>query len=362
MRVAMLLSGGVDSSVALHLLRRAGHDVTAFYLKIWLEDELAYLGDCPWEEDLSFARTVCEQESVPLEVIPLQRLYHQRVVGELIEELRAGNTPSPDIWCNRRVKFGAFNEALAARGDTFDAIGSGHYARVTVGTDGTARLLSAVDPVKDQTYFLCQMTQQQLVSCLFPLGDYPKAKVRQLAVEAGLATADRPDSQGICFLGKLDYEGFVAAHLGEKRGAIVEAESGRRLGDHRGYWFHTLGQRRGLGLSGGPWYVVSKDPGTNEVRVSNDPHSGLGPGRLFTVPAPHWIRAEPQTRELEVKVRHGPQRHGAQVRSLPDGTLAVELSTPDPGLAPGQFAVFYDGDECLGGGAIQLRGRVGEGA
>jgi tRNA-specific 2-thiouridylase len=217
-----------------------------------------------------------------------------------------------------------------------------------------AHLLSAVDPVKDQTYFLCQITQQQLARCVFPLGDYPKARVRQLAVEAGLATSDRPDSQGICFLGKLDYQRFVAAHLGERPGSILEAESGRRLGEHRGYWFHTLGQRRGLGLSGGPWYVVSKDPARNEILVSNDPYSSLGPGRTFRVSAPHWIGSETHNRQLEIKVRHGPQRLDAHLRSLPDGAVEVHLSEPDPGLAPGQFAVFYDGDECLGGGAIRL--------
>ncbi len=355
MRVALLLSGGVDSSVALHLLREAGHDVTAFYLKIWLEDELAYLGDCPWEEDLDFARAVAEQQGVALEVLSLQTTYHRRVVAELLDELRAGRTPSPDIWCNQRIKFGAFVEALEERaGNAFDAIGSGHYARVEHAAGGS-RLLAAVDPVKDQTYFLHQLRQSQLARCLFPLGDWPKERVREEAARRGLPTAGRRDSQGICFLGKLDYDSFVRAHLGEAPGPIVEAETGRELGRHRGYWFHTLGQRRGLGLSGGPWYVVAKNPAANEVRVSRDAGSPRGPSQRFLLPHPHWIHQDVVgEEELEVKVRHGPQRIGATVHPGPAGGLRVELTVPDPGIAPGQFAVLYRGEECLGGGAISF--------
>ena len=354
-RVAVLLSGGVDSSVALHLLLREGYEITAYYLKIWLEDELSFLGECPWEEDLGYARAVCEHQGVELRVVSLQKMYRERVVAELLAELRCGRTPSPDIWCNRRVKFGAFVERLSHHNpEEFDLIGSGHYARVVHSEGGPSRLLSAVDPVKDQTYFLCQMTQDQMARCLFPLGELPKFRVREIAAEIGLPTATRKDSQGICFLGKLDYEGFVAAHLGERPGEVIEAETGRVLGSHRGFWFHTLGQRKGLGLSGGPWYVVQKDSDRNRVLVSKDPLSPLGPGSRFLVPAPHWIASLPDRLDLQVKVRHGPQKISAQVFQRPEGVLEVELGTPDNGLAPGQFAVFYQGEECLGGGAIDL--------
>ncbi len=210
MRIAVLVSGGVDSSVALaRLVAEGRHELTAFYLKIWLEDELAILGECPWEEDLRHARAVCETLGVPLEVVPLQDRYHERVVAHAIAELSAGRTPSPDLQCNQRIKFGAFLEAVG--GDRFDAVASGHYARVELDGAGRAHLLRAPDPVKDQTYFLARMHQAQLQRARFPIGDLDKPAVRQRAAELGLATAARPDSQGICFLGKIKYPEFVRA-------------------------------------------------------------------------------------------------------------------------------------------------------
>ena len=253
-RIAVLLSGGVDSALALALLREAGHRLTAFYLKIWLEEELAFLGDCPWEEDLRYARAVCRELRVPLQVVPLQTEYQQAVVEYVLRALRAGRTPSPDVLCNRTIKFGAFVDRIGA---DYDAVASGHYARLAPAPDGHCRLLRGVDPVKDQSYFLAYLRRGQLRRLRFPLGGLRKQQVRALARERGLAPSDRRDSQGICFLGKLSYPAFVRAHLGEAPGPIRELTGGARLGSHRGHWFHTIGQRQGLGLGDGPWYVAA---------------------------------------------------------------------------------------------------------
>lgn len=360
MRIAMLLSGGVDSSTALHLLHAAGHDVHAFYLKIWLEDELAHLGECPWEEDLRYAREVCEGLGVPLEIVPLQREYHQRVVAEAVEELRGGGTPSPDILCNRRVKFGVFHEHLRAlggfdQGGGFDKIASGHYARVTE-EDGRFRLWKGVDPVKDQTYFLCRLDQQRLGRCLFPLGEFTKAEVRRLADELDLPNRDRPDSQGICFLGDLRFDDFVEAYLGEHPGEIRDADSDRVLGEHRGLWFHTIGQRRGLGLGGGPWYVVDKRLEENVLVVAHGEALVDHRRDRFQVDSLSWIGAPPtpeQAERLSVKVRHAPRVTRCRWTASGEvGRGEVVLDAPDGGLAAGQQAVFYAGEECLGGGRI----------
>jgi tRNA (5-methylaminomethyl-2-thiouridylate)-methyltransferase len=350
-RIAVLCSGGVDSSVALmRLVEEGGHDVTAFYLKIWLEDDMAFLGSCPWTEDLEYVRRICDTAGVPLEVVSLQREYLDTVVAYALDELRAGHTPSPDVMCNRMIKFGAFFDRI---GDRFDAVASGHHARVGV-RRGLARLLRSADAHKDQTYFLCQLRQDQIARSLFPIGDLTKAQVREQARRLGLANADRPDSQGICFLGRVPFDEFVHHHLGERPGKILEASSGRVLGTHRGPWFHTIGQRRGLGLGGGPWYVVDKDLDGNTITVVHAEHLADRTRRSFRIPLPHWI-AEPPTRtDLEVKIRHGQTMHPCRVTSDEDGGLAVKLvGVEEAGIAPGQFAALYQADECLGGGVME---------
>ncbi len=362
MKVAMLLSGGVDSSVALRLLQEDGHEVTAFYLKIWLEDELAHLGDCPWEEDLRYAREVCASVAVPLEVIPLQREYHRRVVSWAVSELRAGRTPSPDVLCNRRIKFGAFLDVLGqtAHGRPFDRVASGHYARIRRPAEDAVRampaspceLLKGVDPVKDQTYFLFQLDQQQLSRCLFPLGEHHKSEVRRLARHFALPNHDRKDSQGICFLGKIRYDDFVRNYLGERPGEIREVGSNRRLGTHRGFWFHTIGQRRGLGLGGGPWYVVGKEPRDNVLYVARGEDLASHTSGRFRLTDVHWIGRPASAERLEVKIRHGPQTYGCRIARHPGGGLEIRLDEGDPGIAEGQAAVLYDGECCLGGGMI----------
>jgi len=357
MKVAVLLSGGVDSSLALRLLREEGHELTAFYLKVWLEDELSYLGDCPWEEDLEFARSVCAATDVPLEIRSLQKAYWDRVVRYTIDELRAGRTPSPDIFCNQRIKFGAFFDEID---DSYERVASGHYARADR-LAGRSRLRRGVDPVKDQSYFLSHLFPEQLERALFPIGHLTKQEVRESARRLHLPTQNRKDSQGICFLGKIKYRDFVRHHLGERDGDIVDRETGDLLGQHHGYWFHTLGQRQGLGLSHGPWYVSGKDTESNVVYVSHAERRIESAVRDYEVENVHWLGRAPARRKLQVKLRHGPRLLDAEVEFSSEGRGIVGLERPESGVAPGQFTVFYDGEECLGGAKISAGRPSGRG-
>jgi len=348
-KIAILVSGGVDSSVALVRLAEEGtHELTAYYLKIWLEDDMAFLGSCPWEEDLHYARKVCQRFDIPLEVVPLQREYYESVVASAVVELEAGRTPSPDVLCNRLIKFGAFVDRVE---DAFEYVASGHHARVDH-SGPLSRLLKGIDPVKDQTYFLSQMDQSQIARSLFPIGGMTKAAVRADARRLNLPNSDRPDSQGICFLGRVPYDAFVEHHLGENPGIIRDLGSGVELGRHRGFWYHTIGQRRGLGLSGGPWYVVGKDRETNELFVVHADSLEDHHRDHFRIPAPHWIASAPTKDRLELRIRHAPKLVGCTVTVGDGGGLDVRMDEAEPGIAPGQYAVLYDGDECLGGGAI----------
>jgi tRNA-5-taurinomethyluridine 2-sulfurtransferase len=353
MKIAVLLSGGVDSSVALRLLHEQGHELTAFYLKIWLEDELSYLGDCPWEEDLDYARRVCEAVNVPLEVIPMQKEYWDKVVKYTISEVKAGRTPNPDILCNQQIKFGAFYEKI---GDEYDKVASGHYAGVEE-EDGIFYLKTVPDPIKDQTYFLSQLSQEQISRVLFPLADYKKEEVRQLAQKFDLPNKARKDSQGICFLGKFKFKDFVKHHLGEEKGDLIELETGEKIGEHNGFWYHTIGQRQGLGLSGGPWFVVKKDVEKNIVYISRDYHSEDKVRDSFDVGEIKWISGyEPKINHpvnLRIKIRHGEHSYQAEVTFSSPESAAIHLKESDQGIASGQFTAFYRGDTCLGSGVIQ---------
>lgn len=382
MNIAALLSGGVDSSVALTRLVKAGHSVTAFYLKIWLEDELSFLGDCPWEQDLGYARAVCEQLGVKLEVISLQKEYRDRVVSYVIDQVKQGLTPSPDILCNQQVKFGCFFDHVDF--EKFDKVATGHYADIRE-HNGYYELWQAPDNIKDQTYFLSYLSQAQLSKILFPIGDLEKSQVRELAHEYNLPTKDRKDSQGICFLGKISFPDFIKVYLGEKKGDIIELESDKKVGEHNGFWFYTSGQRKGLKLSGGPWYVVKKDPKKNIVYISREYFSDEKARDTVCVSKINWIvqhgvfpgQAREDTvlrgdgnpgdksmlsdlvseNKLFVKLRHGPEFHKVTNISHDNTRVNLTLAERDQGIAPGQFAVFYeksyDGSyRCLGSGII----------
>ncbi|MEX0940575.1 MAG: tRNA 2-thiouridine(34) synthase MnmA [Candidatus Babeliales bacterium] len=349
MKIAVLVSGGVDSSVALKLLKDQGHDVTAFYLKIWLEDELSFLGNCPWEEDLSYAQAVCEQLDVPLHVISLQKEYWDRIVSYTIAEVKAGRTPNPDVLCNQRIKFGAFLDKIDA---SFDKVATGHYAQVTE-KNGIANLYQAPDPIKDQTYFLSHLSQAQLKRVLFPIGHLDKAEVRRLAEQFDLPTKSRKDSQGICFLGKISFREFLKYNLGEKSGDLIEVETNKKMGTHNGFWFYTIGQRQGLGLAGGPWYVSAKDIDANIVYISRNYYADDKKRDNFDVSGCNWLNGNaPQKTELSVKMRHGKHMVPCIIEFINANKLRVQLKERDQGIAPGQFAVFYDGNHCLGSGVI----------
>lgn len=349
MKIAVLVSGGVDSSVALAQLKEQGHDLVAFYLKIWLEDELSYLGQCPWEEDLAFVRHVCQQLDVPLQVVSLQKEYWDQVVAYTMAEIKQGRTPNPDVLCNQRIKFGMFFNHID---DSFDKVATGHYAQVQADQDGIYHLHKAPDPIKDQTYFLSYLSQKQLARALFPIGHLPKDKVRELARQYNLPNKDRKDSQGICFLGKLKFNDFIASHVGQMPGDLIEYETGTKLGHHKGFWFHTIGQRQGSGLAGGPWYVVAKDPKTNTVFISRNYYSPDKQRNTFVVTNCNWLTSAPTKTDLQVKIRHGKHIYDCVVVQLDAARWQVTLAQDDQGIAPGQFAVFYDGTECLGAGII----------
>ncbi len=349
MKIAILVSGGVDSSVALQLLKNQGHELTAFYLKIWLEDELSFLGTCPWQEDLQYVQGVCEQLDIPLRIVSMQKEYWDRVVSYTINQVKAGFTPNPDVLCNQQVKFGAFYDLI---GNEFDKVATGHYAQVFE-KNGAFQLAQAPDPIKDQTYFLSHLSQAQLARALFPIGHLQKSEVRALAEQYDLPNKIRKDSQGICFLGKLKFDEFLHYHLGEKPGDMIEVETGISMGTHRGFWYYTIGQRQGLRLAGGPWYVVSKDIDKNTLYISRSYYAPDKERNRCEVSQFNWISGEqPIETNLSVKLRHGPHKHEAHI-IFQDDKAQIMLKEHDQGIAPGQFAALYEGNICLGSGIIQ---------
>jgi tRNA-5-taurinomethyluridine 2-sulfurtransferase len=350
MKVAVLISGGVDSSVALKLLKEQGHDLTAFYLKIWLEDELSFLGDCPWDEDLSYVTKVCEKLEIPLQIIPLQKEYLEQVVKYTIAEIKEGRTPNPDVLCNSRIKFGIFYKNIDS---SFEKIATGHYAQVEHSDKEGFKLVASADSFKDQTYFLANLTQEQVARCLFPIGHLTKSQVRELAQEFDLPNKQRKDSQGLCFLGKIKFKEFVKAQIGTINGEIREFETFKKLGSHEGYWFYTIGQRQGIGLSGGPWYVVSKDIKANIVYVSKNYYCEEKIRNQFKVNSFNWISGQkPKFNELQVKLRHGQAIYNCRLEFESEYNANVIIDSNDQGIAAGQFAVFYKDNICLGSGII----------
>ena len=346
MKVAVLVSGGVDSSVALALLQQQGHDVTAFYLKIWLEDEMSFLGDCPWNEDLEYAQSVCKQLNVPLEIVSLQQEYHARVVKYAINEVKNGRTPNPDIFCNNMIKFGAFYEQIGHR---YDAIATGHYAD-TVVVGGTVFLQLTPDTIKDQTYFLARLTEDQLQKVIFPIGKYTKKEVRELAHTFNLPTKERKDSQGLCFLGKIKYRDFIKEHVGTQKGSLIVHETGEKKGEHDGFWFYTIGQRQGIRLSHGPWYVVAKDVTTNTVYISNQYYAAEKQRDVVIIN--DIMGAIESNKTYDIKLRHGEHLHSGTVISYEDGKATIKLDHSDQGIAAGQCAVLYMNGILIASGII----------
>lgn len=351
MKIAVLVSGGVDSSVALRLLQDQGHELTAFYLKIWLEDELSFLGSCPWEDDLKYVRQVCKQANIPLEIVPLQKEYFQTVVAYTLSEVKAGRTPNPDVMCNNNVKFGLFLDKIDA---TYEKVATGHYGQIIQKKDKTYTLKKSPDPIKDQTYFLANLKQKQLARLILPLGELTKPEVRKLAQNYDLPNKDRKDSQGICFLGKFKYNDFLKHYLKTKTGDIIELETGKKLGEHEGYWYYTIGQRKGIKLHGGPWYIIQKDIKKNLIYISKNYHAADKKRDTLEVGNFNWFAGKPPIKKnLQVKLRHGEHFYKTKISFNKAKTQALlKLNKNDQGIAPGQFAVFYDKDICLGSGVI----------
>lgn len=361
MRIAALISGGVDSAVAVHRLVEQGHDLTLFYIRIGLDNGE---GDCSAEEDIEMCQAIVRRYNLPLEIVSLHEEYWENVMEYALRTVRQGLTPNPDIMCNRMIKFGFFEQRW---GHEFDLTATGHYASTVIGDDGLKYLATAADPVKDQTDFLARITYDQLRHLTFPLGDLPKSEVRRIAMEARLPNAYRKDSQGICFLGKINYNDFLRRHLGERPGPIIEIETGKKIGQHKGFWFHTIGQRKGLGLSGGPWYVVRKNVRDNALYVSRGYDTEKQYGNIITLTEPHFITRNPweglpcDRVEITFKNRHSPDFIPATLTRLTDseGTAEgylVETKDPVQGIAPGQFGVIYDKDAriCYGSGIITI--------
>lgn len=355
MRVAALISGGVDSAVAVHRLVEQGHDVHLFYIQIGRDDGL---GDCSYEEDVEMCRLIAARYGLPLEIVPLHDEYWAHVMNYALETVKRGLTPNPDMMCNLVIKFGFFEQRW---GHEFDITASGHYASTEIDAGGYKWLTTAVDPVKDQTDFLARITYEQLKHIIFPIGDLPKSEVRRIAEETRMPNAKRKDSQGICFLGKINYNDFLKRHLGERPGPIVELETGRVLGTHHGFWFHTIGQRKGLGLSGGPWFVVDKNVDENIIYVSGGYGNERQYGRTLELAETRFITLNPwegkpcEGVDITFKNRHMPDFiHGHLIRLEGSGRYIIESDRKVQGIAPGQFAVIYDSasHRCLGSGVI----------
>ena len=342
MTVAALVSGGVDSSVAVHLLKEQGITPDIYYIRIGMEDEEGYI-DCPAEEDIEITQWIAHHYGCRFEEVNLHKEYWDNVVSYTIETVRRGLTPNPDVMCNKLIKFGAFDDR---RGKDYDRIATGHYA-TTCTVDNKVFLATAKDPIKDQTDFLSQLEYRQIQKLMFPIGDMMKSEVRRIAHDAHLPSADRKDSQGICFLGKINYNDFIRRYLGEREGKIVELETGKILGTHKGYWFHTIGQRKGLYLSGGPWFVVRKDIDENVLYVSQGYDPAAAHGKEITLMGFRWLSAELPLTDVKFKIRHTPEFHQGHLTWLPDGLVHLDSDEPIQGIAAGQYATIYDNDAHL---------------
>ena len=382
MRVVVGLSGGVDSSVAAHLLLEQGHEVIGLFMRNWVDDSVTIDNACPWVDDANDALLVAQHLGIPFQVIDLSDAYRARIVDHMFAEYAAGRTPNPDVLCNREIKFDLFRSAAKQLGA--DAVATGHYCRRSTTADGHHQLLAGRDDNKDQSYFLCQVTQDQLSDALFPLGELEKPEVRNIAASIGLPTAHKKDSQGLCFVGKVKLPEFLQQQLEVQHGPILEVpaeavlpgphpwsaptfahEDAKEVGTHPGAHFFTIGQRRGLNVGGhvDPLFVIGKDMDRNALYVGeSDQHPGLHRLGLSMAHADvHWIRpdlAPDPGIPMKVMARFR-YRQPLQSATLTLGTAPASATlvfdTPQSGIASGQFAAWHDaetGEEVLGSGVI----------
>jgi len=344
-KVYVGMSGGVDSSVTAALLKEHGYDVTGVYMKNWSQNLPGF--HCPWKEDYQDAKRVAVQLGIPFKMYDFEKQYRQKVVDYMIEGYKAGITPNPDIMCNQEVKFKLFLDA--ALDDGADMIATGHYARTLDG-----QLFAGVDENKDQSYFLYRVTSDALQKSLMPIGELEKPEVRKLATKLGLATAEKKDSQGICFVGKVGIKEFLLAELGEQPHGTIMDQNGKRIGEHDGALFYTIGQRHGLNVGGGlPYYVVGKDMTKNEVYVTTDLQDERLWSKELQLTSLHWINEPPEIgKSYQVRTRYRASLVDCTVESAANITT-VKLKSDVRAITPGQSAVIYDNDRILGGGIVR---------
>lgn len=390
MRVVVGLSGGVDSSVAAYLLKQQGHEVIGLFMRNWHDTTGTLEGDCPWYDDQVFAELVAKRLDIEFHYVDLSELYRERVVEYMFSEYEKGRTPNPDVLCNREIKFDVFlKEALKLGAER---VATGHYCRCEETTDSNGvthyKLLAGSDPNKDQSYFLCQLTQEQLSYAMFPIGDLLKPEVRRIAEEQKLATAKRKDSQGICFVGKVDLPVFLQQKLATKEGNIHEilphsprfvknceqddyktlsepyrltVRDGKKIGTHQGAHFYTIGQRKGLGIGGRKesLFVIGTDVKDNVIYVGEgDNHPGLYRKALHILNEDiHWVDPSHamqigERRRYMVRIRYRQPLQGAELIMDEDG-LYILFDEPQRGITAGQFAAWYDGESVEGSGVIE---------
>lgn len=388
-RVVVGLSGGVDSSVAAYLLQQQGYEVIGMFMRNWHDESVTISDDCPWIDDSNDALLIAEQLNIPFQVIDLSKEYKERIVDYMFKEYESGRTPNPDVLCNREIKFDVFLKAALDLGADF--VATGHYCRKHQNEDGSYSLLSGLDPNKDQSYFLCQLNQEQLSKALFPIGELQKSEVRRIATDAGLITADKKDSQGLCFVGKISLPVFLQQQLAPKKGRVIEIppglsqfeaykqiapsretveilstpfkyseQMGTEVATHQGAHYYTIGQRKGLHIGGrpDPSFVIGIDVETNTVYTGQtENHPGLNRKVLFIDNQYiHWINLKYKlsiNEQLSCKARiryRQPLQSALLIRK--DKGLYVIFSEAQKGITPGQFAAFYLEDELLGSGII----------
>ncbi len=365
MKVMIGLSGGVDSAVAAYLLKEQGHEVVAGFMRNW--DAFAnndVLGNptlnqdiCPQEQDYHDAQAVAASLDIPLFRIDFVKEYWNDVFAYFLKEYELGRTPNPDIFCNKFIKFAAFRRFAVSQG--CQAIAMGHYAKRR-DVDGKSYLVESADSSKDQTYFLSQISQDQLAFTLFPLGDIEKTDVRTIAKQLGLSVAAKKDSTGVCFIGERHFKLFLKNYLPAQPGPIVDVVSGDQIGTHEGVFYYTIGQRRGLGIGGlsdkpsGSWFVVSKDVKKNILYVTSESEQHYLYGDEVVIDTLNFINETPAVGDAcQAKFRYRQAKQSIRIKAIEPGRMVITLAQPAKALTPGQGAVLYQGDVCLGGGLIK---------